>query len=141
LAYREYWCDELDSLRKPLQLDECRLDPATPSKLYVKAQGQWFVADSHDHAKVRGLSLEAQFLERYKTIEVASVNKKSRRLAAQTHAERIEKLELSNATLSVPSDVAVAPANEIREPEADSPEEIDFEALPEIPEMEDSKCS
>ena len=89
LAYREYWCDELDSLRKPMHLEECRLDPATPSKLYVKAQGKWFVAESRDHAKARGMSPEGQFLERYKTIEVASVNKKSRRLAAQTQAERI----------------------------------------------------
>lgn len=99
VAYREYWCDELNGLRRPLRLEECRLDPGCPSILYVKTNGRWFTTHSRDHNAVRTLTAEGQYLENYRLRRNAAANRVAQRASRERVTKRIEQLEISNEAL------------------------------------------
>lgn len=100
VAYREYWNDELNSIRKPFGLDEARLDPGTPSILYVKVKNDWFVTHARDHSAVRILTPEGRFLENYRVRRNAAVTRADGRSSKERLARRMEELEISNAAIS-----------------------------------------
>jgi hypothetical protein len=96
-GYREYWSDELNEIRRPYRFEEARLDPESPSTLYVKCKGKWFITYSRDRNALLPLSDEGRFFEHYR---VRSNSRASRTEGRQSHeriARRMEQLEASHA--------------------------------------------
>lgn len=130
VGYREYWHDDLNGLRKPLRLEEARLDPETPTILYVKVKDHWFVTEARDHTDVKILPVEGRILEHYRVRTNAAATRRDGGSRSARMAKRIDELEASAAALAVaqPSNQP-APEQSI-EPER---EDVDLDEFDDIP--------
>lgn len=133
IGYREYWNDELNAIRKPFRLDEARLDPSTPSILYVKVKSDWFITHSRDHATVRTLTQEGQFFESHRVRSNAAATRRSGKSSQERMARRMDELETSNAALvqaDSPTDATVEQTTSSAETDLDLDQYADIPFLP-----------
>lgn len=137
VAYREYWSAEMDAVRKPLKIDDARIDPGTPSILYVKTRDRWFTTYARDHHAVVTLTAEGRFLENYRLRSNANASSQSRRDREAQRAARLDKLQASNDALPfVYAAVAPDPAPEpMPEMSPDSDANIDLDQYEDIPSL------
>lgn len=126
VGYREYWNDELNAIRKPFCLEDARLDPGTPSTLYVKVKNQWFVTESRDKNAICTLTPEGRFLENHRVRQNAAVARGDGKASKERLARRMEELEVSN--ISVPQSEPAAPKDEPSAPALISSVDLDLYA-------------
>lgn len=110
-GYREYWADEFNALRRPYKFEATRLDPATPSILYVKIKDRWIPTFARDHHRILPLTPEGRFLENYRLRTNAAFAREDQRASHQRIARRVEMLEMSHdaAAASVAARAESAP--------------------------------
>jgi hypothetical protein len=134
-GYREYWADELNSLRRPYRFEATRLDPATPSILYVKTKDRWVTTLGRDHNLILPLAAEARFLENYRLRTNAALARADQRRSQQRVAKRVEDLERSHAAAAASSATAEAePAPPAHvSPVPPVPAEVNLDSYEEIP--------
>lgn len=138
VAYREYWSACLDELRRPLRLDECRLDPGHPSVLYARIADKWYVTTSRDHVKFQGMSDIGQALEYAYIRQRSAGNRADKRDEDAKLAARIEQLELS-AILAATEEskaIEVETHKEVTVPAEIEDLDFDFDELDDIPFLE-----
>jgi len=111
-GYREYWTDELNTIRRPYKFEATRLDPATPSILYAKTKGRWITTFARDHNRILPLTEEGRFLENYRLRTNAGLAREDQRGSHQLVAKRVEMLEMSHAAAAA----SVAPRAESTPP-------------------------
>lgn len=135
-GYREYWSDELNAIRRPYRFEDARLDPATPSVLYVKTKDKWITTFSRDHNLILSLTAEGRFLENYRLRTNAGLARQDQRGSQQRVAERVEMLEMSHAaeaaSVAAEATSVSSPTPCIPIPVAPPPAEVDLDACEDI---------
>lgn len=132
VGYREYWHDDLNALRKPLCVEAARLDPGTPTLLYVKVKNQWFVTEARDHSAVEILPPDGRFLEHSRVRKNAAATRRDGAARESRMAKRIAELEASAAAQGAPA----VPPPPIPDP-SDEPEveDVNLHEVDDIPNL------
>jgi len=131
-GYREYWADELNSIRRPYRFEATRLDPATPSILYVQTRGRWVTTLGREHNLILPMTVEGRFLENYRRRNNAALAREDQRGSQKRIAKRVEDLERSHAAAAAAAAEPVSPATPFI-PVPPPPEEVDFDCCEDIP--------
>lgn len=136
-GYREYWSDEMNAIARPYKFEEARLDPGTPSILYVKCGGRWIITHSRDHASIQPLSEEGRFFEHYRVRSNSKTSREEGRRSHERISKRMEELEASHAAAAAcdktESDVANRAAPLAAPPCESQVEPVDFDRYADIP--------
>lgn len=134
-GYREYWHDELNSLRRPYRFEATRLDPATPSILYVKTKDRWVTTLCRDHNLLPPLTAEGRFLEHYRLRTNAALAREDQRGSQQRIAKRMEELNRTHAAerSSITAEAEPAPPTTPGDPAPPALAEVDLDSCEDIP--------
>jgi len=136
-GYREYWSDEMNAIRHPYKFEEVRLDPATPSTLYVKCDGKWIITHSRDHGSILPLSVEGKFFENYRGRSNSRTAREEGRQSHERIAKRMEELEASHAAAAACDKAGCNAANSTTPPAQPSVEPqvepVDLDQYVDIP--------
>jgi hypothetical protein len=135
-GYREYWADELNAIRRPYKFQATRLDPATPSILYVKTKDRWVATLGREHNLILPMTVEGRFLENYRLRTNAALAREDQRGSQQRISKRVEDLERSHAAAAAAGTTAEAectPPPAPFSPVPLPPAEVDLDSCEDIP--------
>ena len=135
-GYRAYWADELNSIRRPYRFEATRLDPATPSILYVKTKDRWVTTLGREHNLILPMTVEGRFMENYRLRTNAALAREDQRGSQQRVAKRVEDLKRSHAAAAASGTTAEAestPPPAPFSPVPPPPAEVDLDSCEDIP--------